>query len=83
MIIAILKFIEQMIVGPSGKIRIDPDHLPGLKAPKPGPPVPLRDTPTSSQPSGPTIEELYDRFTASGNQPPKRKRPGPRDGSLF
>lgn len=83
MIAAIIKFIDRLLVGPAGKIRIDPDHLPGLKAPKPGPPVPPRETSRRQQPSGPSIEELYDRFIASGHRPPKRKRPGKSDGSLF
>lgn len=54
-------------------VRISPNHLPGLRAPKAAPKVPhLAPTPEQKQP---VIEQQYERFRASrGSQPTQRKK---------
>lgn len=42
------------------RIRIDPDFLPGLRAPKPAPPRP--SIPPRPEPERESIEEVYRRF---------------------
>jgi hypothetical protein len=47
-----------------GTIRIDPDHLPGLRAPKPKPRFPI-EYPRPQTPPGTDIETIYWRFYKS------------------
>jgi hypothetical protein len=47
-----------------GTIRIDPDHLPGLRAPKAKPRYPV-DYPRPKSPPGTDIDALYRRFYKS------------------
>ena len=54
-------------------VKINRDHLPGLKPPKasaykPVPPIRNR------QPQGPSIEDYYRRFKASGGAKPSARR---------
>lgn len=59
---------------PSGKrIKVDPDHLPGLRPPRsamrcPAPP------PEAIRPTPPDIDGIYARFIASGGDKVKRKQ---------
>jgi hypothetical protein len=48
-------------------VRINPNHLPGLVAPKPAPFTPRLEKPEDK--SEENIKDLYKRFIASGGKP--------------
>jgi hypothetical protein len=82
MIDYILSFINRLVFKQSGKIRIDRDHLPGLRPPKPAPPLPRTHQRPEPGIDGPSIHDLYKRFVSrSGERPEVPKRP--KDGDLF
>ena len=77
----ISKMIMRHVFHQDGTIRIDPNHLPGLTPPKAAPPLPYSRRNTTPPPSGPTVEELYERFVRTPREVPKRpKKP---KGGLF
>ena len=61
-------------------VKISRDHLPGLKPPKAAPFSPKRAA-QAERCSGPSIDEYYRRFIASGSEKAKRKRSD--DGMSF
>jgi hypothetical protein len=61
-------------------VKIRRDHLPGLKPPKASPFSPKR-TDQGERYKGPSLDEYYERFKASGSGKAKRRRPD--DGMGF
>lgn len=55
----------------TGTIRINRDHLPGLKPPKAAPFVPRPST--QEQPTGTDIQALYKQFIESGTVTPTKR----------
>jgi hypothetical protein len=72
MISKLFSWLSSQILG-SKSIRIDPDHLPGLRAPKPmpfRPPLPREEKQQKSE----TLADTYERFKQSRTKgAPKRK----------
>lgn len=65
-----MKWIAELInkLFPRGtRIKVDPDHLPGLRAPTSRPRIPPRPKPPASEASD--IQGMYDRFQAMGVKP--------------
>lgn len=82
MIDYIFRLISRYVFRQSGKIRIDPDNLPGLRPPKPAPPLPFKRPDQAPGNSNPSVEDLYKRFVRlSGDRPKDQRRP--REGDLF
>ena len=61
---SLFAFAYKLIFGDSSKVKVDPGYLPGLRAPRPAPPLPkhIRKEP-EVKPS--SINALYKRFLAT------------------
>ncbi len=65
--------IDFILGGTRQAVRIRPDHLPGLRSPKPAPlrpPMPLAKPPRAT-----SIQEYYERFQASTASQPENPKP--------
>ena len=61
------------ILFPSGKrIKIDPDHLPGLRPPRSRPKLPVDAARPDPHPAS-DIDGIYERFIAGGHQKKHKK----------
>jgi hypothetical protein len=66
----------RMLFSKGKGVKIDPDFLPGLRAPRPAPRLPIaRRKPPVTE--GPDLDAVYARYLASGARK-KRKRPNDR-----
>jgi hypothetical protein len=66
----LITYLLNLLIGSTGKsVRIDPDHLPGLRAPKP---APFRPSRPESEP-GPEVDygTMYRNYKASKKKPTK------------
>lgn len=66
----LITYLLNLLTGSSGKaVRIDPDHLPGLRAPKPAPFRPARPAPAP----GPEVDywTMYRNYKTSNRKSPK------------
>lgn len=62
----IKNFARWVLFGTGKRIRIDPDHLPGLRPPKSGPPIPPLPRPNEPEITYlKEIDDLYRRFKSA------------------
>lgn len=71
----IIELLKKVMHGTGQKIKIDKDHLPGLKPPNAAPKLPPVQPPRIQLPPDPDIDGMYSRYVAQGNGSKKKQAP--------